>query len=70
MYLARVDAQRVFHGKSFVEALPRIIIVPRSTVVEIAIGALMERRAGLREAEALLKELCAEKVAKRTPPRR
>ncbi len=63
VYLARVDAQRVFHGKSFEEALPRIIIVPRSSVVEIAIGALMERRAGLREAEALLKELCAEKVA-------
>jgi hypothetical protein len=63
VYLARVDAQRVLRGKSFEEALPRIIIVPRGSVVEIAIGALMERRAGLREAAQLLAELCSEKVA-------
>lgn len=66
VYLARVNAERVLHGHSFEQALPRIIVLPRSGVVAIAIGALQERRAGLEAASELLGELCAGKVAEPT----
>ncbi len=61
VYLARVE-EMVLHGKSFNEALPRIVIVPRASVTAIAIGPLLERRRGLKDATLMLHELCEQKV--------
>jgi hypothetical protein len=62
VYLARLNAQAVRNGRPFEETLPHILIVPRSSVVAISIGPLMERRAGVGVAEQLLNELCMDKV--------
>jgi hypothetical protein len=66
VYFARVNPEKVLHGHPYEQALPRIIALPRASVVALAIGALQERRAGLRAATKLLGELCAAKVAELT----
>ncbi|HEY2768803.1 MAG TPA: hypothetical protein VGI76_11130, partial [Solirubrobacteraceae bacterium] len=62
VYIARLDVESA-ESRPLVEALPHIVVVPRSSVAAIAVGALMEHRAGLRNASQLLHELCTDKVA-------
>jgi hypothetical protein len=66
VYLAKL-AEEVPPGQPSREPAPpklaRIIAVPRSSVVGLAIGPLSDRKAGLQHAKELLNELCASKVA-------
>ena len=67
VYLARIRGEEVGQGSGhkpeFKRSTPRIVVLPRSSVVSLLIGPSQSIRAAYDEGDELLHELCMAKVS-------